>query len=438
MTRKNRSHAVAFASCGGLKRWTEEDTVVNKAGLCIAAALTFLAAPALAAEPIRIGFSCEETGGSAASGRQFLLTAQIWADRINQKGGLLGRPVELIHYDDQSNPALVPGIYTKLLDVDKVDLIVASGTNYSAAAMPLFMERKLTVLNTLALAVNDEFHYPRYFQTMPYGPHGKEAITAGYFAAAMAIDPKPKTIAMTGADAEFSKNAMAGAREHAKKAGLQIVYDRNYPPNTIDYTPIVRAIKATNPDLVFVASYPADSAGILRAVEEQGLTAKLFGGPLIGLQYGSIKQQMGERLNGIVDYELFVHEPTMNFPGVDEFIQAYQARAREAGTDPLGYYVPPLVYATFQVLEQAVESTKSLDQEKLADHMHANIFKTIMGDIKFGPDGEWAEPRILTIQYQGVKGSDLEQFSKPGVQVILDPPAYKTGTLKYPYKFGGK
>ncbi len=404
------------------------------------AALLLLAAavPAMAAEPIRIGFSCEETGGSAASGRQFLLTAQIWADRINKKGGLLGRPVELIHYDDQSNPALVPGIYTKLLDVDNVDLIVASGTNYSAAAMPLFMERKRVVLNTLALAVNDEFHYARYFQTMPYGPHGKEAITAGYFAAASTMDPRPKTIAMTGADAEFSKNAMAGAREHAKRAGLQIVYDKNYPPNTIDYTPIVRAIKATNPDLVFVASYPADSAGILRAVEEQGLTAKMFGGPIIGLQYGAIKHQMGEKLNGIVDYELFVHEPTMNFPGVDDFIQAYQARAKEAGTDPLGYYVPPLVYATFQVLEQAVEGTKSLDQEKLAEFMHATTFKTIMGDIKFGPDGEWAEPRILTIQYQGVKGNDLEQFAKPGVQVILDPPAYKTGTLKFPYKFGGK
>jgi branched-chain amino acid transport system substrate-binding protein len=164
----------------------------------------------------------------------------------------------------------------------------------------------------------------------------------------------------------------------------------------------------------------------------------MFGGPIIGLQYGSIKQQMGERLNGIVDYELFVHEPTMNFPGIDEFIRDYQARAKEAGTDPLGYYVPPLVYATFQVLEQAVEGTKSLDHEKLAEHMHATTFKTIMGDIKFGPDGEWAEPRILTIQYQGVKGNDLEQFSKPGVQVILDPSAYKTGTLKYPYTFGGK
>ncbi|MBV9016641.1 MAG: amino acid ABC transporter substrate-binding protein [Alphaproteobacteria bacterium] len=387
----------------------------------------------MAAEPIKIGFSAEETGGSAASGRQFVLTAQIWADDINKKGGLLGRPVQLIHYDDQSNPALVPGIYTKLLDVDKVDLVIASGTNYSAAAMPMLIEHKVMVLDTLALAVNDEFHYPQFFQTMPYGPHGKQAITAGYFNAAMTMDPKPKTLAMTGADAEFSKNAMAGAREHAKQNGLKIVYDKNYPPNQVDFSSIIRAIKTTDPDLVFVASYPADSAGILRAVEEQGLSAKMFGGPVIGLQYGSIKQQMGERLNGIVDYELYVHEPTMNFPGVDNFIKEYQDRAKEAGTDPLGYYVPPLVYATFQVLQQAVEGTGGLDQEKLAQYMHATSFKTIMGDIKFGEDGEWQEPRILTIQYQGVKGHDLDQFAKPGVQVILDPPDYKTGTLKYPY-----
>jgi branched-chain amino acid transport system substrate-binding protein len=338
----------------------------------VVAALVLAATPVLAEEPpIKIGFSAEETGGGAAGGKQYVLTAQIWADQVNAKGGLLGRKVQLIHYDDQSNPATVPGIYTKLLDVDKIDLVMGSGTNFSAAAMPMLMERQVMVLDTLALAVNDEFHYPRFFQTMPYGPHGKEAITAGYFAAAMTMDPKPKTIALVGADAEFSKNAMAGAREHIKKYGLQIVYDRNYPPNTIDYSPIVRAIKAANPDLVFLASYPADSAGMLRAVEEQGLDAKMFGGPIIGLQYGAIKSQMGEKLNGIVDYELFVHEPTMNFPGVDDFIKQYQDRAKEAGTDPLGYYVPPLVYATYQVLEQAVNGVGSLDQDKLAQYMHA-------------------------------------------------------------------
>ncbi len=389
--------------------------------------------PAQAAAPIRIGFSCQETGGSAGIGRQYLLTAQIWADAVNAKGGLLGRKVELVHYDDQSNPANDPGIYTKLLDVDKVDLVVASGTNYSAAAMPILMQHKMMVLNTLSLAVNDEFHYPRYFQTMPYGPHGKTAISAGYFAAAMTMNPKPKTIAITGADAEFSRNAIDGAKAHIKADGLKIVYDRVYPPNEIDFSPIVRSIKAVHPDLVFVASYPADSAGLLRAVQEQGLKARMFGGPIIGLQTGPFKQQMGDRMDGIVDYELFVHEPTMNFPGIDTFIAEYQARAKSAGTDLLGYYVPPLVYATFQVLQEAVEGTKSLDQAKLAHYMHATTFHTIDGDITFGSDGEWAKPRILTVQYQNVHGHDLAQFAKPGVQVILDPPALRTGKLEYPY-----
>ena len=393
------------------------------------AVLNLLSVPIMAAEPIKIGFSSPDSGGGAASGRQFVLAAEIWAESIKKKGGLLGRPVRLVHYDNQSNPALEPGIYTKLLDVDKVDLVVAQATNYSAAAMPVLIEHNVMVLDTLSLAVNDQFHYPRFFQTMPFGPKGKEAISAGYFAVAMTMDPKPTTVAMTGADAEFSKNAMAGAREHAKRHGLQIVYEKNYPPNTIDYLPIVQAIKATNPDLIFVASYPADTAGILRAVQERGLSAKMFGGPMVGLQYGSIKQLMGERLNGIVDYEIYVREPTVSFPGVEAFVKEYQARAKAAGTDPLGYY---------QVLEQAVEGTGSLDHDKLAQYMHATTFKTIMGDIKFGADGEWAEPRILTIQYQDVKGHDLAQFEKPGVQVILDPPAYQTGTLKYPYPIAAK
>jgi branched-chain amino acid transport system substrate-binding protein len=411
---------------------------MTKKTLALALALAALALPAVAAQPIKIGFSSPNTGGSAASGRQYVLAAQIWAEHVNKTGGLLGRPVKLIYYDDQSNPGLDPGIYTKLLDVDKVDLVMAQATNYSAAAMPILIGHKVMVLDTLALAVNDEFHYPRFFQTMPFGPDGKSAISAGYFAAAMTIKPQPKTIAMTGADAEFSKNAIAGALAHAKKDGLKVVYDKTYPPNTIDYTPIIEAIKATHPDLVFVASYPADTAGIMRAVQEQGLDVKMFGGPMVGLQYGSIKKEMGPRLNGIVDYELYVHERTMNFPGVDAFIKEYQERAKAAGTDPLGFYVPPLVYATYQVLEQAVKGARSLDQDKLARYMHRATFKTIMGDIKFGASGEWANPRILTVQYRGVKGHDLAQFEKPGVQVILDPPAYKTGSLEYPYSTARK
>jgi branched-chain amino acid transport system substrate-binding protein len=399
----------------------------------IAALLMVEPAAGLAAEPIKLGFSESLTGGLAVNGRQMLLTAQIWATDVNAKGGLLGRPVELVYYDDQSNPGLVPAIYTKLLNVDKVDLLFASGTNISSAAMPTIVEHGKVIMDTLALAVNEHFKYPRFFQTMPYGPDGKDAISRGFFEAAMSMDPRPQSVALIGADAEFSKSALEGARRNAQRLGLRIVHDAHYPPATVDYAPILRAVKAANADVVFVASYPTDTAGILRSVHEIGLSAKLFGGAMVGLQYSGLKMQFAEQLNNLVGYELYVHEPTMHFPGIDEFLERYRLRAEQAGVDSLGYYVPPFTYATLDILAQAVTAVGDVDPDKLANYIHSTTFKTLVGDVTFGADGEWAAPRILTIQYRDIKGSDLKQFTEPGHQVILYPPEFKTGTLVYPF-----
>jgi branched-chain amino acid transport system substrate-binding protein len=247
------------------------------------------------------------------------------------------------------------------------------------------------------------------------------------------MDPKPRTVAIVGADAEFAKGALEGARRHIKRLGLETVYDRTYPPNTVDFAPVIRAIAASNPDVIMLGSYPADTSNFLRAAGEFGLKARMFGGPMVGLQSGAIKMQLGDQLNGIVCYELFVHEPTMRFPGIDDFIKKYQGRAAAAGVDPLGYYVPPFTYATMQILQQAVTAVGSLDQDKLADELHTSTFGTIVGDVKFGPDGEWANPRILTIQYQNISGHGMEQFTEPGHQVILYPPELRSGELRYPY-----
>jgi len=154
---------------------------------------------------------------------------------------------------------------------------------------------------------------------------------------------------------------------------------------------------------------------------------------MVGLQYSGMKAQFGEQLNNLVGYELYVHEPTMHFPGIDEFLEKYRLRAEQAGVDPLGYYVPPFTYATLDVLAQAVTAVGDLDPDKLANYIHSTTFKTLVGDITFGSDGEWAAPRILTIQYRDIKGPNLKQFTEPGHQVILYPPEFKTGTLAYPF-----
>jgi branched-chain amino acid transport system substrate-binding protein len=413
----------------GLKRLLTAMPVVA------AVAAAALAPPARAAEPIKIGFGMGLTGGLAASGKAALLAMKIWEEEINAKGGLLGRPVKLIYYDDQSNPATVPGIFTKLLDIDKVDLVTGDyGTNLLAPAMPVVIAHKMTFFALFGLDVNREFHYPRYFVMAPTGgPDPSASFSQGFFEVAAAQNPKPKTLAIIAGDAEFPRNAADGARKHAKTHGFQVVYDKTYPPSTTDFTPIVRAIDATNPDIVFSASYPPDAVGMVRAANEIGLKAKMFGGGLVGLQYASIKQQLGPLLNGIVNYDFWEPAKTLNFPGVEEFLKKYQARAPAEGVDPLGFYLPPFAYANLQVLQQAVEGTKSLDQDKLAEYLRTHTFPTIAGDIKYGPNGEWAEARVLQVQFHDVKGSGLDQWKTDEKQTIVWPGKYATGKAVYPY-----
>ena len=407
--------------------------LLSAAALLLGAAASML--PARAAEPIKIGTGMALTGGLAANGKAAILAMKIWEEEINAKGGLLGRPVQLIYYDDQSNPSTVPGIFTKLLDVDKVDLICGDyGTNLLAPAMPVVIQHNMTFFALFGLDVNREFQYPRYFAMQPAGgPNPSAAFSQGFFEVAAAQNPKPKTLAIMAADAEFPHNAADGARENAKKAGLQIVYDKTYPPNTTDYSPIVRAVDAANADVVFSASYPPDAVGIVRAANEIGLKAKLFGGGLVGLQYASIKQQLGPMLNGIVNYDFWEPAKTLEFPGVEEFLKKYQAKAASEGVDPLGYYLPPFAYANLQVLQAAVEGTNSLDQDKLADWLRKNTIKTIVGDLAFGSNGEWKEARVLQVQFHDVQGSDLDQWKTDVKQTILWPDKYATGKAAYPY-----
>ena len=400
-------------------------------------AATLAAAPAAAqsGEPIRIGFSMALTGGLAPNGKSALLAQKIWEEDVNAKGGLLGRPVKLVYYDDKSSPAEVPAIYTKLLDVDKVELVIGPyATAQIAPAMPIVMQKKKMFIGLLGLAVNTEFNYPNYFAMIPSGPDAKPAFTKGFFDIAMAQGQKPQTVAIVAADQEFSRNAADGARENAKASNLRVVYDRTYPPSTADFAPIVRAIQASNPDIVVVCSYPPDSVGMVRSVNEIGFKPKAIGGAMVGLQATAIKTQLGPLLNGWTNYDFWLPVPKMEFAGVADLIKRYQAKAAAEGVDPLGYYMAPWGYAQLQVLQQAVESTKSLDDAKLGDYIRASAFKTVVGDVKFGAKGEWEKSRVLQVQFQNVKGNDVAQFKDMSTQVVVAPAEYESGKVIYPYE----
>jgi len=402
------------------------------AGGFLAIALAF---SAYAQQPLKIGFGMSLTGPLAGNGKAALIAMQIWAEDVNAKGGILGRKVELVYYDDQTNPSTVPSIYSKLLDVDKVDLLVSGyGTNVIAPAMPIVMQRNMAFMALFGLNVNSKFNYDRYFQIMPAGPEPAIGWTQGFFDTAMALASKPQTIALVGADAEYPALALEGARAQAKRTGLKVVYDKTYPPNTVDFSPILRAIQATNPDLVFVASYPPDSAGMVRAANEVGLKTRMFGGGMVGPQFAALKTQLGPLLNGIVNYETFAPDVAGKFPFLDQFLAKYQGRAVKEGVDPLGFYLPPYAYAMMQVLEQSIKAVGGLDQAKLADYMHTYEFDTFVGKVRFAKNGEWAVPRMLTVQYHGITANDLEQWMRPGHVTVLAPASYKTGAVMAPYQ----
>ena len=407
-------------------------------GRLAAGATVLAAAPGLSytqpTNPIRIGYSMSLSGGLAPNGRSSLLAHKIWQEDVNARGGILGRPVELVFYDDQSSPANVPGLYTKLLDVDKVDMVTSSyATVMIAPSMPVVMQRNMCYVTLFGAGVNEAFKYDRYFSMNVTGDDIRATYAKGFLDVAAKLPTPPRSIAILAVDNEFAQKAADSARFLSRQRGLRIVYDRSYPPTTVDFTPTLRSIQAARPDLIFIGSYPPDSNGILRAASELRITAQMFGGGMIGPQIAAVQAQLGSILNNLVTWDVYAPEPTMDFPGVRAFQEKYRARAAQEQVDVLGNYLQPYAYAQMQVVEQALGRVGKVDQAALAADMHGNVFKTVVGDIKFGASGEWAEPRNLLVQFQGITDGDLEKYKRPGAKVILFPESLKSGELRTPY-----
>jgi branched-chain amino acid transport system substrate-binding protein len=381
--------------------------------------------------------SMPQTGGLAGGGKASLLGIEIWRDDINAKGGLLGRKVELVVYDDKSSASETPAIYSKLIDVDKVDLLFAPyATVPTAPIMPLVKQRGLLLIGNFSFQVNSKVGHDMWFNNAPWGPADSWA------AAFLDIGQKAggKTVALLAADQEFAQNLALTAREVAKKRNMSVVFDQAYPPNTVEFSGVIRALRAARPDIVYVASYPPDSAGILRAVNEIGIgdDVKIFGGGMVGLQFAAVMGNLGSLLNGVVNFNTWLPEPKMYYDGAKEFFAAYTKRAVAAKVDPLGYYLAPYGYASGQLLEQAVKAVGSLDQKAIAKYLHANEIKTIVGPITFSADGEWKETATLMAQFRGVVDKDVEQFRNSGKQVILFPERLKSGDLISPFEAARK
>ncbi|MFC7542230.1 ABC transporter substrate-binding protein [Siccirubricoccus deserti] len=282
----------------------------------------------------------------------------------------------------------MPGIYTKLLDVDRVDIVTSPyATAMIAPAMPVVMQRNVTFLTIFGAGVNEAFKYDRHFNMNVVGDNMKETYAKGFLDIAARLPTPARSIAILAVDNEFAQKAAESTRFLSRQRGLRIVYDRSYPPSTVDFTPTIRAVQAARPDVVFIASYPPDSSGILRAASELRFTPQIFGGGMVGPQLAAFQAQFGPILNNLVNWDVYSPEPTMNFPGVAAFQEKYRELAVKEQTDLLGNYIPPYAYGQMQVLEQTLTRIGKIDQTAMAADMHASEFDTIVGKSASAPAG---------------------------------------------------
>ncbi|MGR7996947.1 amino acid ABC transporter substrate-binding protein [Xanthobacter sp. ZOL 2024] len=384
--------------------------------------------------PIRIGYCLSLSGPLVGNSRSARLAHEIWRDDVNARGGLLGRPVELLCHDDGADASRVPELYRRLIEVDGVDLVIGGyGTNTILPAMPLIMERGRFFVGLMGLGVNNTLDYPNYFAMIPTGPDPNAALTEGFFALAAGQTPRPRTVALLSADAEFSRNPVLGAKANSRAYGFDVVFERTYPLATENFEPVLDAVAESGCDLLWLCSYLDDSIGLVRAIRAHAFRPKMVGGAMIGPQNTTVKTTLGPLLNGFVNYEYWVPAPSMMFAGVSALLQTYRTRASEADVDALGHYMVPLAYAQMQVVAQAVEAVGGLGDERLSACAREATFQTVMGPVRFGARGEWREPRVLQVQFQDIEGHGVGQFADGSRQVVLSPPGFAAGSLRYPF-----
>ena len=376
----------------------------------IGPALTTPRAFAQGGEPIKIGFGMALTGPLAANGKQALLGMQIWEEEINAKGGLLGRPVKLVYYDDQTNPSTVPGIYTKLIDVDKVDLVVGPyATNMIAPAMPVIMQKGKVFISLFGLAVNNEFNYPKYFSMIPTGQNTKASFTEGFFEIAAAQNQSRQRRARGRRRGILEQRLRRRARER-QEARPEDRVRQNYPPSTTDFTPIVRAIQAANPDAVVICSYPLDSVGMVRAVNETRLQAeddrrrdgRPAGDGVQGQAWARCSTARQLRDLGAVRRRCS-RRPRSFFK---EYQAPRQGRRRRSARLLSRHLGLRLCRAARQGDRRHQVAERRQDR-RISAHDHDPDHH---GRVKFGKNGEWTESGMMQVQYKDIKGNDLEQF----------------------------
>jgi branched-chain amino acid transport system substrate-binding protein len=364
-------------------------------------------------DPIVIGGTLGLTGAYAEPSTDYKAVYDLWLERVNKKGGLLGRPVKMIIYNDESTPTVAQSLYNRLLDQDKVDLVLAPYTTFvGGAIVPIVMAQKKVLFNGGFVGINI-FNNAKGWIVGSYN-YQEPDYTRGVFELIKSLpqDKRPTRAAIFTAQNPFTVvvragvGGVGGALNFAKDAGVSVVVDEQYPPNTTDFTGLVQKAKNANADIVLTLGLPNDTLQVARTVRQQGYKPAIF--CTCGSQVTTLKGWAGLGDANEGGFGTTIAWPTQPHKGIAELAEVFKQR---------GYATLPTYAiggtAILEVLEQAVEAAKSLDQEKIFAAIHGQEFKTVGGTFKYQANGTPVYSQVI-LQYQN------------GVNQVVWPKEFRT------------
>ena len=385
----------------------------------ISLALAGTTAAAPSGTPIRVGGTLALTGPLAATGVIHKIAGEIFVEQLNQKDGLLGRPVEWVLKDDQSRPDLARVLYEQLVTGDKVDLLIgpyATGAILSAMAVA---QRYNKILVHHTFGIPSLAKYDMHFPGWPVGPVPEKTYTARVFEAVAQSPKPPKTVAIVTSKFPSVHFLSVGARAIAKERGVREVLYLEYEFGTRDFGPIASRIKDANPDFLWVGAIGLEGAQLLEAAKkidyEPPLHFHLYPAP-------GPMAKAPEAKNALAATIFEQHPPFLDDPIAAEFVKIYNERAAKAGLADISVETQAAAsYSAWQILAAAVNATKSLDDKVLSQWLKQNRVKTIVGEMRFDGPGNYGDDLMKVKQLQNGKWVVVwpPEFAAPGAKLIV-------------------
>lgn len=353
--------------------------------------LSLAAAIGQAAEPLNLGLSMSLTGKYAELGTMNEKAYRLWERDVNQKGGLLGRPVKIRIVDDQSDPELARQIYEDLIVKHKVDLILGPYSSAITEAVSAVAEQYQYPLLAAGASADSMWQHGRKYLFGVYITSSK--YTIGMLE--LLVKRGFKKVAIVSADDVFSKSIEAGTRDWAQRFELNLVHVSDFKKGSTDIEKNIRAAQASGAEALIIAGHFEDSVNARNVLKKIGWTPKAFYATV-----GPAIQKYVETLKADADYTFSSSqwEPTLPFPGAREFAKAFTGIYQITPS-----YHAASAYAAGQILEAAIRKSQSLDRQKLRDTLSSLDTMTVMGRYGVDRDGRQVRHFTTTVQWQNGK-----------------------------------